>query len=287
MIVVTPSHQIPKGRRIALLGGSFDPPHIGHIYASQAALRYLGVDEVWWVLAPHNPLKPHAPRSIAQRRAQMQHLLSRSPAGEATRRSQQRTATQSQSRAKITHAFPPYSPPPYSTNASLRHIKISLHAVVWREHYTYRLLPQIVARHPQAVFIAIAGADVAGSLRHYRHTQRCLAAMSWVFLSRPLAGPSQEANNRLQTRKQNTNPLWQSQLFVRRWRLRGIDSLAPRRLPRAFWQSKRGCGRGRKRGGFWSWLQLAGMPLSSSLLRSDLHRLSVPRKTSDKDHRGP
>ncbi len=47
-----------SGRRIGLLGGSFNPAHEGHRHISLLALRYLNLHEVWWVVSPQNPLKP-------------------------------------------------------------------------------------------------------------------------------------------------------------------------------------------------------------------------------------
>ena len=44
-------------RRIGLLGGSFNPAHEGHRHISLEALRRLGLDEVWWLVSPQNPLK--------------------------------------------------------------------------------------------------------------------------------------------------------------------------------------------------------------------------------------
>ena len=44
-------------RRIGLLGGSFNPAHAGHRHVSVEALRRLGLDEVWWLVSPQNPLK--------------------------------------------------------------------------------------------------------------------------------------------------------------------------------------------------------------------------------------
>lgn len=44
-------------RRIGLLGGSFNPAHEGHLHISQEALKRLGLDEVWWLVSPQNPLK--------------------------------------------------------------------------------------------------------------------------------------------------------------------------------------------------------------------------------------
>ena len=45
-------------RRIGLLGGSFNPAHGGHRQISLFAQRALGLDEVWWLVSPGNPLKP-------------------------------------------------------------------------------------------------------------------------------------------------------------------------------------------------------------------------------------
>ena len=42
------------------MGGSFNPAHGGHLHLSLLALRYLALDEVWWLVSPQNPLKPVA-----------------------------------------------------------------------------------------------------------------------------------------------------------------------------------------------------------------------------------
>lgn len=47
-------------RRIGLLGGSFNPAHGAHRRVSLRALQALGLDEVWWLVSPGNPLKPTA-----------------------------------------------------------------------------------------------------------------------------------------------------------------------------------------------------------------------------------
>ncbi|MBV9150226.1 MAG: nicotinate-nucleotide adenylyltransferase, partial [Alphaproteobacteria bacterium] len=44
-------------RRIGLLGGSFNPGHAGHLHISRLALQRLGLDEIWWLVSPQNPLK--------------------------------------------------------------------------------------------------------------------------------------------------------------------------------------------------------------------------------------
>jgi len=43
--------------RIGLFGGTFDPAHAAHRAASLLAMRRLGLDRVWWLVTPGNPLK--------------------------------------------------------------------------------------------------------------------------------------------------------------------------------------------------------------------------------------
>ncbi len=46
--------------RIGLLGGSFNPAHAGHVHISQEACKRLGLDAIWWIVSPANPLKDPA-----------------------------------------------------------------------------------------------------------------------------------------------------------------------------------------------------------------------------------
>jgi nicotinate-nucleotide adenylyltransferase len=63
------------GLRIGLFGGSFDPPHEGHLLASRLALTRLRLDRLWWLVTPGNPLKDtHALTPLAQRLAAARHL---------------------------------------------------------------------------------------------------------------------------------------------------------------------------------------------------------------------
>lgn len=62
------------GQRIGLLGGSFDPAHAGHLLISQVAQRRLGLDRVWWLVSPGNPLKAHGPAPLSARMAQARCL---------------------------------------------------------------------------------------------------------------------------------------------------------------------------------------------------------------------
>ncbi len=46
-----------KNMRVGILGGSFNPPHMGHVHISQMALKSLHLDAVWWLVTPLNPMK--------------------------------------------------------------------------------------------------------------------------------------------------------------------------------------------------------------------------------------
>lgn len=67
-------------RRVGLLGGSFNPAHGGHRRISLLALEALGLDEVWWLVSPGNPLKPvEGMAPLAARVASAARVARRSP----------------------------------------------------------------------------------------------------------------------------------------------------------------------------------------------------------------
>ena len=59
---------------IALLFGSFNPVHNGHLAMAHAALQSNKCDEVWFVVSPHNPLKSLDTLASANDRAHMVSL---------------------------------------------------------------------------------------------------------------------------------------------------------------------------------------------------------------------
>lgn len=63
------------GLRIGLLGGSFDPPHSGHVHITEVALRALRLDRVWWLVTPGNPLKARGPADLERRVAACREIM--------------------------------------------------------------------------------------------------------------------------------------------------------------------------------------------------------------------
>jgi nicotinate-nucleotide adenylyltransferase len=69
---------------IGLLGGSFNPPHEAHRQISLTALKRLGLDQVWWLVAPSNPLKDAAKLPSLDDRVEAARKMAKSPRIEVT-----------------------------------------------------------------------------------------------------------------------------------------------------------------------------------------------------------
>ena len=65
--------------RIGLLGGSFNPAHAGHLHISEVALKRLGLDAVWWLVSPQNPLKSSDGMAPLAERMASAHAAARHP----------------------------------------------------------------------------------------------------------------------------------------------------------------------------------------------------------------
>jgi nicotinate-nucleotide adenylyltransferase len=94
-------------KRIGLLGGSFNPAHSGHRAISLHAIRALGLDEVWWLVSPGNPLKPEAGMApfearLASARAMARHAPIRATAIERRLKTRYTVDTI----AQLTRSFP-------------------------------------------------------------------------------------------------------------------------------------------------------------------------------------
>jgi len=54
-------------KRIGIFGGSFDPPHWGHLEISKLAIKKMSLDELYWCVTKKNPLKNKAFFSLSER----------------------------------------------------------------------------------------------------------------------------------------------------------------------------------------------------------------------------
>ncbi|MCK0197870.1 nicotinate-nucleotide adenylyltransferase [Ancylobacter sp. 6x-1] len=71
---------VTPGFRIGLYGGSFNPAHEAHRQVSLLALRRLGLDQVWWLASPGNPLKDNSALPSLRERLALAGAVSRHPA---------------------------------------------------------------------------------------------------------------------------------------------------------------------------------------------------------------
>ena len=60
-------NQYAMNYAVGLLGGSFNPPHHGHLHISKLAIKKFGLSEIWWIYSKKNPLKSYEPESIENR----------------------------------------------------------------------------------------------------------------------------------------------------------------------------------------------------------------------------
>lgn len=123
--------------RIGVLGGTFDPPHLGHLILAAEALEQLRLQRLLWVLTPDNPLKEGAPATPLSLRVEMlQACMAANPAFEFSRVDLDR-------------------PPPY---------------------YAYETMQRLAEVQPGAALIYLMGSDSLADLPRWKCPQEFLAA---------------------------------------------------------------------------------------------------------------
>ena len=134
--------------RIALFGGSFDPPHRGHFAIASAAADRFALDEVLFAPAGRQPLKQEGAVAPFLDRLAMVTLGC----------SADRRFTPSTLDAPREDGEP---------------------------NYTIATLEAAALAYPEAELFCLAGADSFHTLRHWREPQLLLAAAQWIVVSRP------------------------------------------------------------------------------------------------------
>ena len=106
--------------KIGLFSGSFNPVHIGHVQLAEYLCQQQGLDEVWMILSPHNPLKKVEGLADDQHRLNMLRLA-------------------------------------LEDKQNIKPSDIELHLP--RPSYTYLTLQQLGQMYPQHTFVLIVGED--------------------------------------------------------------------------------------------------------------------------------
>jgi nicotinate-nucleotide adenylyltransferase len=138
-----------QGTRLGYFGGSFDPPHSGHLAIARAAATAFSLDRILFVPTAHQPLKPTGPAAPFDARLAMVALLcTGDPSFEA-----------SSLEAPHVDGSPNY------TVDTLTQLRSSLNG-------------------PDVIFVLV-GADAFLDLRRWREPDRLLTLAEWIVISRP------------------------------------------------------------------------------------------------------
>jgi len=147
------------GMRIGLFGGTFNPPHAAHRAASLLALKRLGLDRVWWLVTPGNPLKDNRALKLPlAKRVEICAEIAAHPAIDVTG------------------------------------IEAALHT-----RYTRDTVAKLQARFPQVRFVLVIGADNLVCFHRWKSWRALAAAVPIAVVDRPpydlsaLAAPAARA----------------------------------------------------------------------------------------------
>jgi nicotinate-nucleotide adenylyltransferase len=143
--------------RLGYFGGSFDPPHRGHLAVAAAAAQAFALDSVLFVPTSHQPLKPGRPQASYADRLALTELLcaEAQPAARFV--------------ASALESPLPGDPPRYTVD-TLQHLRSTL--------------------EPTDQLFVLTGADAFLQLPQWRSPARLLALAEWIVVSRPGFDPT-------------------------------------------------------------------------------------------------
>jgi nicotinate-nucleotide adenylyltransferase len=136
--------------RLGYFGGSFDPPHLGHLAMATAAARAFSLDRVLFAPTGRQPLKPAGPSAAFSDRLTMTELLCRAQQG-------------ANFEATAMDAPLPNGEP----------------------NYTVDTLARLHRQAPTDKIFVLVGADAFLDLRRWREPNRLLELAEWIVVSRP------------------------------------------------------------------------------------------------------
>jgi nicotinate-nucleotide adenylyltransferase len=132
--------------RVGILGGTFDPIHLGHLLLAEQAVEEGKLDQVWFIPAAAPPHKPHHTITAAHHRVEMISL-----------------AIQDQPRF------------------ALSRIELERQG----PSYTFHTVTQLVEKHDNCQFFLLIGADMVKDLRNWYKMKEMLQFVQVIGLERP------------------------------------------------------------------------------------------------------
>lgn len=133
------------GMKVGILGGAFDPPHMGHLILAQACLESADLEEIWWLPSAHSPHKPANLISSWEHRVSMVKLA-------------------------------------IVGNASFR--VETIESTLPGPNFTYQTLSALKAQHPDHQFHLILGEDSLVDLPQWREPKKVIEQAALVVYPR-------------------------------------------------------------------------------------------------------
>ncbi len=180
-------------QRIGLFGGSFDPPHGGHMHVAETALKRLNLDQVWWFPTPGNPLKA-PPGEYEARLAAVQILTARNKAMRVSDIEQRAHIRYTVDLVRLVRAHCPHAKLTWVMGSDSL---MNFHN--WKDWRTLaQLIPIAVIARPGATLAARTShfASVFSEARKPRRMAKLLPSQSapaWTYLTAPLNPESSTA----------------------------------------------------------------------------------------------
>ena len=146
----------PSHKKIGLFFGSFNPVHTGHLIIGNYMAEFTDLDEVWFVVSPHNPLK------------EKKTLLS-----DVHRVTLVRMATEDHTRLKV----------------------CDIEMKLPRPSYTIHTLTYLAEDFPNHHFVLIGGMDILPSFHKWKNWEQILEQYELYIYPRPGYEPGQWADH--------------------------------------------------------------------------------------------
>ena len=162
--------------KIGLLGGSFNPPHQGHIHISLEAKKRLDLKRVWWIPAKRNPLKVVSGKSLVVSRIEDCQKITQKYkqilVKDLEKDIKSRHCEERQRRDAAIQFLPQHS--------GLPRLRLAMTETV----YTIDLLKKIIKENPHQQFFWIIGADNILQFHKWKNWRKIIKLVPLIVCDR-------------------------------------------------------------------------------------------------------